>query len=88
MLPLLEQARLNLEKAEVDWTEVPLFLGATAGMRMLPTSDRMAIMASIRSLFREKGFRVDEDDWVRVLSAAEEGAYFHFKRLCYDYRSN
>jgi len=74
MLPLLEQARLNLKEADLDWREVPLFLGATAGMRMLPTSDRMAIMASIRSFFRENGFRVDEDNWVRVLSSADEGA--------------
>jgi apyrase len=75
LLPLLEQARLNLDGAGVNWKDVPLFLGATAGMRLLPTSDRMAIMASIRSFFRENGFRVDDDDWVRVLSGMEEGAF-------------
>ena len=75
LLPLLEQARLNLDEAGVDWTDVPLFLGATGGMRLLPTSDRMAIMATIRSFFRDNGFRVDDDDWVRVISGAEEGAF-------------
>lgn len=75
MLPLLEQARSNLDEVGVDWADIPLFLGATAGMRLLPTSDRMAIMASIRSYFRENGFRVDNDDWVRVLSGMEEGAF-------------
>lgn len=75
MLPLLEQARSNLDEVGVDWAEVPLFLGATGGMRLLPTSNRVAIMASIRPYFRENGFRVDNDDWVRVLSGMEEGTF-------------
>lgn len=48
MLPLLKQARLNLEEAGVDRTDVPLFLGA-AGMRLLHVNDRTAIITSVRS---------------------------------------
>ena len=54
---------------------VPVFLGATAGMRVIPVETAEAIMTSVRASFASSGFRFDSDDWARIISGEEEGGY-------------
>ena len=51
---------------------VPLFLKATAGMRMLTEEARVAAMTEVRALLRGTGF-LFRDAWARVISGEEEG---------------
>lgn len=60
--------------SEVNLNEVPIFLGATAGMRKLDSASEAEIMANIRSLLHSSGF-LFRDHWARTLSGEEEGAY-------------
>ena len=72
---LLDQARLNLEGEGIKVNDVPFYLGATAGMRVLSVEDRETIMTQIRDFIRGAGFRVDEDHWIRILTGEEEGVF-------------
>ena len=73
VVPLLDYAKDILAGEGVtDLSTVPLFLGATAGMRMLPPPAVTGILASVRAAVRRAGFML-ESDWIRVLSGEEEG---------------
>ncbi|KAL7531760.1 hypothetical protein ACHAXR_008031, partial [Thalassiosira sp. AJA248-18] len=59
----------------VDPGDVPIYLGATAGMRLLNSeSEADAIMAQIRSMLHASGF-LFRDDWARTISGDEESVY-------------
>ena len=63
------------EVPEEDWARTPIFLLATAGLRMLPVEDQEAILASCRAfLHAQSPFRF-KDEWARVLAGDDEGIY-------------
>ncbi|KAK3273430.1 hypothetical protein CYMTET_18328 [Cymbomonas tetramitiformis] len=68
--PLIEQAALLLESEGLDadeLQEVPLYLYATAGMRVLPADDQMLLLKSIRVYAQGCGFQYKEERF-RVIS--------------------
>mmetsp|Transcript_18817 Transcript_18817/g.43179 ORF Transcript_18817/g.43179 Transcript_18817/m.43179 type:complete len:485 (+) Transcript_18817:31-1485(+) len=73
-LPGLVEAAKALVPRGVDLNTVPLYLGATAGMRVLHPDARSLIMAGVREALQASGF-LFKDPWARVLSGEEEGAF-------------
>jgi apyrase len=73
LLDLIGLARVSLPRS-IDLDTVPIFLGATAGMRILDPATEASIMKEVRSLLRTSGF-VFRDEWARTISGEEEGAY-------------
>ncbi|KAL7531493.1 hypothetical protein ACHAXR_007598 [Thalassiosira sp. AJA248-18] len=59
---------------DVDPGDVPIYLGATAGMRIIDPAFEADIMSRIRSILLESRF-LFRDDWARTISGEEEGAY-------------
>lgn len=51
-----------------------IFLGATAGMRLLPDAQQNAILTVVRALLASYPFRFTQEN-ARVISGVEEGAY-------------
>ena len=74
--PLLDFAIDVVLKSEgvTDVSTVPVFLGATAGLRMLAPSTVTAILTSVQSTVKNAGFMYKKE-WIRVLSGEEEGAF-------------
>eukprot|EP00004_Rigifila_ramosa_P000234 TRINITY_DN10267_c0_g1_i3.p1 TRINITY_DN10267_c0_g1~~TRINITY_DN10267_c0_g1_i3.p1 ORF type:complete len:300 (+),score=63.49 TRINITY_DN10267_c0_g1_i3:1-900(+) len=52
----------------------PIYLKATAGMRLLPTEEQDAILAEIRTTLREFPFPFEDSD-IRVITGQEEALY-------------
>lgn len=73
-LPGLVEAAKGLVPKGVDLKTVPLYLGATAGMRILHPDAESQIMADVRKALHASGF-LFKDSWARVLSGEEEGAF-------------
>ena len=73
---LLDFAINTVLKSEgvTDLSGVPVFLGATAGMRMLPPTQVTAILSSIQTTVKQAGFMY-KPEWIRVLSGEEEGTF-------------
>ena len=75
---LFEFVRTTLASEGCDSTcqaGVPVFLGATAGMRVLPVETADTIMVSVGDAFASSGFRFDDPSWARIISGEEEGAF-------------
>jgi len=53
---------------------VPVYLGATAGMRLLPQASQDAIMVAVRAYLAKSGYQF-QDTNARVISGQEEGAF-------------
>lgn len=79
LTPLLKAAAdaLVLHQPDVHLKHVPLYLGATAGMRELDYPDQHRVMQEVRKFFRTKHnpFAFERDEQARVLSGEEEGAF-------------
>lgn len=73
MIQLLEYALDTTPEKQYAYT--PIYLKATAGMRLLDPSDQDQILNNIRVLFNEYPFRFEEDTWVEVITGQEEGVY-------------
>lgn len=75
--PLVGFAKTILHSKVKQQPEYPIFLRATAGMRMLDATDRSRIMNAVRQVFHNKTFCpfyfVDEQ--ARVLSGEEEAIF-------------
>jgi Golgi nucleoside diphosphatase len=73
---LVSSASRNLANHHhgVDAHNVPIYLGATAGLRRLESDEREATMSRIRSLLHKSDF-LFEDNYARVISGEEEGVY-------------
>jgi hypothetical protein len=72
---LLELGRARLEAlglSSADIGAVPLYLKATAGMRMLTEEARAAAMAEVRTLLAQGPF-LFRPQWARTISGEEEG---------------
>lgn len=73
LLPLIKQTKKFLKKP----SETPVYLGATAGMRLLeirnPNASKM-IMNNVREIFSSSSFQLkNKSDNIRILSGTEEG---------------
>ena len=76
MMPLLESAKKTIPQDKQSST--PIYLLATAGMRLVPTDQANAILDEVRKLFHDKAkcpFLFQEDVDVRIISGTAEGIY-------------
>lgn len=58
----------------VDPGEVSIYLGATAGLRLVDESSERDIMSRVRSVLHDSRFQF-HDVWARTISGEEEGLY-------------
>jgi len=70
-------AALKLHDASLDLSHVPLYLGATAGVRNLTAEAQRVVMRGVRAFFRSKDnpFAFRHDAQARILSGEEEGTF-------------
>jgi hypothetical protein len=54
---------------------IPVYLGATAGMRLVDASVGANLLSDVRKVLRESNFLFANDGWARIISGEEEGAY-------------
>ena len=76
MMPLLESAKKTIPQDK--HTATPIFLLATAGMRLLPEDQQNAILDEVRTLFNNKTkcpFLFEDDNDARIISGESEGIY-------------
>ncbi|KAH8924028.1 hypothetical protein BT69DRAFT_1261802 [Atractiella rhizophila] len=73
--PLLAHAKSLIPPSQIPTT--PIYLLATAGMRLLPTAQREALLAEACSIIRSFGFSMHNGcgHHVRVISGEEEGLF-------------
>jgi len=72
--PLLHYAMKLLHSEKDQWAKIPVFLRATAGMRLLFPDERESILEHIRSYFRTLPFHF-RDDMASVATGEEEGVF-------------
>jgi Golgi nucleoside diphosphatase len=75
--PLIEFAKAILHQKESLYGRFPIYLRATAGMRILIPDDRARVLDAVRTLFSNKTFCpfYFEDKHARVLSGEEEAIF-------------
>ena len=76
MTPLLESAKNTIPEDKQSST--PIFLLATAGMRLLPEDQADAILNEVRKLFNDKDkcpFMFQNDNDARIITGQAEGIY-------------
>jgi len=66
MEELIDYAEEKIPEEQHAYT--PLFLKATAGMRLLPEEEQEEILSVIREVFDNSPFRFDEGSWASVIS--------------------
>jgi Golgi nucleoside diphosphatase len=71
---MLAIAQQQLSSEAARWKTFPVFLCATAGMRILSAPARAAIMQRVRGVLSASAF-LFEDRWARVISGEEEGVF-------------
>lgn len=74
MQVLIAAAKSTLLQNGVDFHDVPIYLGATAGLRLVEPVERELTMMRIRSFLHQSGF-IFQDNWARVITGEEEGVY-------------
>jgi len=77
LTPLLKFAEDILHSKTNDFAEYPIFLKATAGLRVLSADDRTRVIGAVRTLFANKTFCPFwfEEERVRTISGEEEAVY-------------
>jgi Golgi nucleoside diphosphatase len=75
--PLLDFAKTILHEKQVEFGTYPIFLRATAGMRILEPQNRARVIQTVRNLFNNKTYCpfAFVDEQARVLSGEEEAIY-------------
>lgn len=77
--PLVQRAAKNMKRMDpdLDLKGVPLYLAATAGMRLVSTSDQERVMGVISDFFRSDAnpFAFEREEQARIISGEEEGAF-------------
>ena len=76
LMPLLEAAKETIPQDKQ--ASSPIFLLATAGMRLLPQDQANAILDEVRKLFNDKSkcpFLFEDDNDARVIPGKAEGIY-------------
>mmetsp|Transcript_11595 Transcript_11595/g.23576 ORF Transcript_11595/g.23576 Transcript_11595/m.23576 type:complete len:442 (-) Transcript_11595:1531-2856(-) len=71
--PLIERAQKVIPTYKQS--KSPIFLRATAGLRLIGHQEAEAILSEVRSNLRSSPFRFDSDEWVSVLDGDDEGIY-------------
>jgi Golgi nucleoside diphosphatase len=79
---------LQEQVPESDWKVTPIWLKATAGLRMLEISKSTAVLNSVQAFLRNPANSpfVFKDSWARIISGNEEGgfgwiAYNYLRRI-------
>ena len=70
---LLANAKPHIPEG-ISLSTVPVYLGATAGMRVLDPKAAEKIFEAIRNTLRSSKF-LFRDEWARIISGEEEGTY-------------
>lgn len=75
--PLLDFAKSALHTKKDRFGKFPIFLRATAGMRILDTANRARVMNAVRTLFHNETYSpfMFTDEQARVLSGEEESVF-------------
>ncbi|KAL7473582.1 hypothetical protein ACHAXS_014134 [Conticribra weissflogii] len=75
--PLIDFAESVLHEKRAEFDTFPIFLKATAGLRIVPRERRQRIIAAVRELFADDAYCPfwDEEERVRVISGEEEAVY-------------
>jgi Golgi nucleoside diphosphatase len=71
--PLLDRARSIVPKGKRSQT--PVFLRATAGLRLVGEEKASAILGAVRKKLSSSGFRFDESGWASILGGSDEGVF-------------
>lgn len=71
--PLLVRARARVPAEKHE--ETPVFLRATAGLRLTGEAQAEAILKAVRLHLKKSGFRFDADSWASILGGNDEGIY-------------
>jgi len=72
--PLMNFSKQHLRHVKDDWHRYPVYLRATAGMRLLHADEREAVLDNVRGYFRQQPFMF-EDDYAMVITGEEEGIF-------------
>ncbi|XP_055381947.1 nucleoside diphosphate phosphatase ENTPD5 isoform X2 [Condylostylus longicornis] len=72
---LLDEAKHFIPKEK--WSDTPLVLKATAGLRLLPGHEANDLLSAVRELFVKSEFLVDENA-VEIMDGTDEGIYAWF----------
>lgn len=72
---LLEKAKSVIPQSE--WAHTPLFMKATAGLRLLPEQKANGILEECKKFLKTSGFRVSEKS-VSIMEGTDEGIYSWF----------
>ena len=75
MIKLMEFMKMNIP--ESSWGYTPVFLKATAGMRMLAKDQQVAIMGSVQDYLSNKANTpfMFQRDWAQIIPGTHEGGY-------------
>ncbi|KAJ8598331.1 hypothetical protein CTAYLR_002961 [Chrysophaeum taylorii] len=71
--PLLDFMRGQIP--EPMWMSSPVYLKATAGLRMLPLDRSEAILESVRGTLAASEFMFDVDDGAKIIAGTDEGGF-------------
>lgn len=58
-----------------DYSRIPVFLFATAGLRIADEYARNTAIRDLRAMFRSSGFLSHDPTWVRMISGEEQAAF-------------
>eukprot|EP01095_Lingulamoeba_sp_RSL-Kostka_P017798 TRINITY_DN9482_c0_g1_i1.p1 TRINITY_DN9482_c0_g1~~TRINITY_DN9482_c0_g1_i1.p1 ORF type:complete len:498 (-),score=164.73 TRINITY_DN9482_c0_g1_i1:134-1627(-) len=72
---LLNNATYDLNSINVNISNVPIFLYATAGLRLLEDYQSQAILESIRNYVKSNYDFYFQDDYCRIISGTEESVF-------------
>lgn len=72
---IISHAHSDLAAHKKNWSDIPIFLKATAGMRILPAAQRQDVMVAVRAKLAASGFQYLCDSQARVMSGEEEGVF-------------
>jgi Golgi nucleoside diphosphatase len=75
--PLMDFAQTILREKQDDFDTFPIYLRATAGMRILSKLDRSRVLGAVRTLFSNTTYCpfYFQDEFARVLSGEEEAIF-------------
>ena len=73
---LLDAAKERIP--EKYWSQTPITLKATAGLRLLPKDQSEAIIAQVRTVLEKSGFKPDKNNLIEIMNPMEEGLYAWF----------
>ncbi|CAD8065108.1 unnamed protein product [Paramecium sonneborni] len=71
--PIFEFINSKVPAAQKQFT--PIFMGATAGMRLLDINKQNALVDEIRKQLGKSGYLFGDENWARVISGQDEATY-------------